>query len=59
MKFYESTYPIDIILLGPYAVMLVPNALAYLIKQTYRFERWSVGRLAGGGRVFVLYMRAE
>jgi hypothetical protein len=52
MKPYESTYPIDISLLGTYAVTPVTDTLARLIEQAHRFEWWPFDRLAGFDRKF-------
>lgn len=52
MRPYEAIYPIDIGLLGAYAVMLVPNTLTHLIKQAHRFEWRPFSRFAGFDWVF-------
>lgn len=52
MKPDEAAYPVDIGLLGSYAVVLVPNTLTHLIKQAHRFKRWPFSRLAGFDWIF-------
>lgn len=48
----KAAYPIDIIILGAYAVMLVLIALTHLIKQAHRFKQWPFSRLAEFDRIF-------